>query len=180
MNLIEIMSHSPKKKILSILLLSLVFLLAISLWINAPLVNSSSPNGIVSFELARSSEKASFMIASWDANEKAHAAFGLGFDYLFILIYTATFTLACHLAAGRFKGGISRLGNFLAWGVLLAALLDAVENIGLWNSIIGNSNSTWPIISFWCALPKFALLLLSIIYSLVGWLIWKREKVINR
>lgn len=179
MNPIEIMGHNPKKKILFGLLISLVFLLVISLWINAPLVNNSTPNGIISFELAHSSEKASFMIASWDANAKAYAAFGLGFDYLFILIYAVTFTLACHLVAGRLTGGLSRLGNFLAWGVLLAALLDAVENIGLWNSLVGNSSSAWASISYWCAVPKFALLLLAIIYSFAGWLISKNNQVIG-
>jgi hypothetical protein len=150
-------------------------LMVISQLINAPLKNPTAPASIVSFELARSSTKVQAMVASWDARTQLFAAFGLGFDYLFMPAYAFTISLACLLAAGRHAGWFASIGAWLGWGLFLAALLDAIENIGLWNSLLGNNNSIWPQVSFWCASLKFALILLGIAYGLIGWFLPRRK-----
>ena len=68
-----------------------------------------------------------------------------------------------------------RLFAWIGWGAFLAALFDAVENIGLWNSLLGHAQSAWPAVSFWCATIKFGLILLWILYGLAGWL-WPKKK----
>lgn len=142
--------------------------------LGAPLVNSAAPAGIVSFELAGTAENAARMVNSWDANARLYAAFGLGFDYLFMPVYALALALGTLLAAGRHPGGFARLAAWTGWGALLAAGLDAVENIGLWNSLLGNMHSAWPAVSFWCAGFKFGLLFLGILVGLVGWL-WPKK-----
>jgi hypothetical protein len=114
------------------------------------------------------------MVASWDARTQLFAAFSLGFDYLFMPSYAFTIALACLLAAGRHKGWIAALGAWMGWGVFLAAILDSIENIGLWHSLLGPVSAPWPAVSLWCAAFKFSLILLGIAYGLIGWILPKK------
>jgi hypothetical protein len=164
-----------RKPLFWALLIWTLALFAIFRPLGAPLTTSAAPAGIVSFELARIPANAQAMIASWDARAQLFAAFGLGFDYLFMPSYAFTIALACLLAAGRHPGLFTRVGARLGWGAFLAALFDAVENIGLLNSLLGNANSLWPGVSFWCASFKFGLILLGIAYGLIGWILPKKK-----
>ena len=168
---LSFISHGVRKPAFYILLVWTMIVMGFSQVINSPLKNSASPASIVSFELARTPSNVQTMIAAWDSRAQLFAAFGLGFDYLFMPVYSFTIALACLLAAGRHKGWFTVLGAWLGWGVFMAALFDAIENIGLWNSLLGNFNSSWPEVSFWCAVSKFALILLGIAYGLIGWIL---------
>jgi hypothetical protein len=170
---------NARKPIFIGLLVWTLFLMAISLGINAPLTSSTAPFNIVSFELARTPSAVQGMIASWDFRMQLFAAFGLGFDYLFMPSYAFTIALASLLAAGRHKGWFAEIGTWLGWGVFLAALFDATENIGLWNSLLGNYNSVWPQVSFLCASFKFAFIFLGIAYGLIGWILPKKKHEIQ-
>lgn len=57
--------------------------------IDEPLCTAEAPWGIVSLELAWSSAGAGRILDSWDDNARLHAAFSLGFDYLFLCAYAA-------------------------------------------------------------------------------------------
>lgn len=59
------------------------------------------------------------------------------------------------------------LGEVLAWGQWLAALLDAVENVGLLRMIDGARLAKWPALARWCAIPKFALIVIGTLYVLI-------------
>jgi len=164
-----------RKPLFIALLVWTLILFAIFRPLGAPLTTSAAPSGIVSFELARTPANAQAMIASWDARAQLFAAFGLGFDYLFMPSCAFTIALACLLAVGRHPGAFARIGAWLGWGALLAAAFDAIENIGLWNSLLGPVGAPWTGIAFWCASFKFALILFGILYGLVG-CVWPRKK----
>jgi hypothetical protein len=164
-----------RKRVFIALLVWTLILMAVSQVINAPLRTPAVPASIVSFELARTPANAQAMVASWDAHARLFAAFGLGFDYLFMPSYAFTIALACLLAAGRHKGWFASLGAWLGWGVFAAALFDALENIGLWKSLLSPVSAPWPAVSFWCANFKFTLILLGILYGLVGW-VWPKKR----
>jgi hypothetical protein len=151
-----------------------LILFAIFQPLGAPLTTSAAPSGIVSFELARTPANAQAMISSWDARAQLYAAFGLGFDFLFMPSYAFAIALGCLLAAGRHPGWYAKLGAWFGWGAFAATIFDAIENIGLWNSLLGHVNSAWPVVSFWCATFKFALILLGIFYGLIGWF-WPKK-----
>ena len=152
-----------------------MILFAIFRPLGAPLTTSAAPAGIVSFELAHTPANAQAMLNSWDARAQLFAAFGLGFDYLFMPVYAIALALGALLAAGRHPGWFAKIGAWIGWGAFLAAIFDAVENIGLWNSLLGNVNSAWPAVSFWCATFKFGLILLGIAYGLIGWILPKKK-----
>jgi hypothetical protein len=55
---------------------------------------------IVDFELAGSVPKAQAIIDAWNENDRIRAGFSLGFDYLYMPVYSTTIALACVMAAG--------------------------------------------------------------------------------
>ena len=139
--------------------------------INAPLVTDAAPYGIISFELAGTSQNALLILESWDGQAREHAAFGLGFDYLFMIAYAMSIGLACVLSAGvlqRRGWPLVGLGLFLAWALWIAALLDAVENIALLSMLFGNISEAWPAIAYWCALLKFSLVFAGMVFAFYG------------
>lgn len=157
------------------LILALVIFAVFSV-LDAPLRNAAAPNGIISFELAGSVARAQAMIDSWDARARLYAAFGLGLDYLFMVSYALAIGLGCLRAAGvlgRRWPRLAGLGRLLAWGLSLAALLDAIENFALTTMLLaGAASAPWPALAAGCAAVKFALVGLGLLYALAGGAMW--------
>jgi hypothetical protein len=131
---------------------------------------ADAPNGIVSFELAGSAERAGRILASWNEDARVRAAFGLGLDFLFLVLYSTTIAWACLWAAKQLRGAgpLAALGVPLAWGQWCAALLDAVENVALWALLVGPVTAPWPRLAQVCAIPKFALVFAGLLYAAIG------------
>ncbi|HEX7973273.1 MAG TPA: hypothetical protein VF498_02610 [Anaerolineales bacterium] len=150
------------------LLAATLALMVLLNWEGGPLVTSPAPYGIVSFELAGSVDRSQAILDSWDANAQLHAAFSLGVDYLFMVLYSAAIGLACIWSADRLHRlgwPLASLGAWLAWGLWLAALFDAVENVALLSNLFNGVIYPWPIIAYICALFKFGLILLGMVYT---------------
>jgi hypothetical protein len=144
-------------------------LLALSLALGAlgaPLVTPAAPLGIVSFELAGTAEAAQRILASWPPVARERALFVLGLDYLYLAVYPAWLSLAALLVARRHAGPPARLGEGLAWLVLAAAPLDALENAALARLVAGPLSDALARTAWACAWPKFALVALASLYLL--------------
>ena len=128
----------------------------------------AAPSGIVSFELARDVNTAQSMIDSWDANARLYAAFGLGFDYLFMPTYALALSLGLLLASSNKTGFYHTFAAWMGWGAFAAALFDAVENYALWKELINGAFSPYPEIAAFCATIKFMLLIVGLITALSG------------
>jgi hypothetical protein len=172
----DLLPVSVRKPSFWTFLILTVMLAAIMQVVGAPLKTDAAPAGIVSFELAGTTDKASQILASWQPVSgsaipvtQLYAAFGLGLDYLFMPTYAIALALATLLAAGKHGGWIKSLGGMVGWGALFAALFDATENFALWKILIGANVSPYPQIAFYCASIKFTLLILGLIYALIGW-----------
>lgn len=142
--------------------------------LDEPLRNPASPNGTVSFELAGTPAAAQAMIDSWDARTREVAAFSLGLDYLFMPVYAIALSLGILLALGRHSGWFASLGAWLGWGAFAAAVFDAVENLGLYQSLI-NGVTFWPQVSAVCATLKFALIAVGVVYAVLGGILPKSK-----
>jgi hypothetical protein len=124
---------------------------------------------IVDFELAGSVPKAQTIIDAWNANDRIRAGFSLGFDYLYMPVYSTTIALGCILAAGVLsKRAWHSIGLLLAWGLWAAALFDAIENLALFTELLGNNVAPYPQIAQICATIKFGLILLGLLYVIAG------------
>jgi len=180
------LSTRDRKRLFFSFLAGTLILFAVFQVLDAPLRTPAAPNGIVSFELAGTPEKAFQILASWEPDDqsghplivepsgKLFAAFGLGIDYLFMPVYATALALGILLAAGRRDGWFATFGPWLGWGAYVAALFDAVENLALWKVLLGDVFSAWPAVAFVCATLKFSLLAFGLVFALVGWLLPKK------
>lgn len=160
---------APRRRRLMWIFIGLALLMTfLSTNVNRPLRTAAAPQGILSYEFAGDLATAQAIINSWDAPARLRTAFGLGLDFLYPVVYGLAISLAVVAASGTFKGKSAQLGPWLAWGVWLAAALDYVENIALWQLLQGSANTLLPQIAYWCAAFKFSLLILAIFYALWG------------
>lgn len=166
--------------------------------LDRPLQTPVSPNGIISFEFARTPERAQMMIDFWTGrtiittytdgeNSNAriepagdsfvynpipmmHAAFGLGLDYLFMPAYALALAFGTLLSMQRHQDWVKSLGAVAGYGAFVAALFDAVENFALWQVLSGAYNSGFPALAAFCASIKFGMLTFGVLVWLLGWL----------
>ena len=147
--------------------------------LDQPLRTDVAPNGIVSLELAGTPEKVFQILTSWEPinvqgpaiyKMKGYliAAFGLGFDYLFMPTYALVLSLGLLLAMGNKKNRYAVFAGWMGWGVFVAALFDAMENYMLWRVLTGDIISPYPEIAAICATIKFILLILGLVTALSG------------
>jgi hypothetical protein len=132
-----------------------------------PPKTEAAPWGIVSLEFAGSTDKVRRILESWGEEGKAKALRNTRLDYAFLLLYSTTIAAECLWGSRVFGSGrCSReAGVVLAWGQVLTALLDATENVALLRVLEGPVEEPWPKVAFWCALPKFALIVAGVVYG---------------
>ncbi|HCB13560.1 MAG TPA: hypothetical protein DEP36_08365 [Gammaproteobacteria bacterium] len=138
---------------------------------NRPLENDIAPLGILSLQFAGELSSALLILDSWGETARLHAAFNLGFDYLFLVVYALFLSAACSwLARARqpTSQGFATARFILAWAVFAAAALDMIENVALWQLLLGSMNAHWPILATACATVKFAIILTGIGYIVIG------------
>jgi len=124
---------------------------------------------IVDFELAGSVSNAQAIIDAWNETDRIRAGFSLGFDYLYMPVYSTTIALACVMAAGVLKRRAWRtIGLLLAWGLWIAAVSDATENLALFTELLGSNVAPYPQVAQICATIKFGLIVLGLLYVVVG------------
>jgi hypothetical protein len=132
---------------------------------------------IVDFELAGTTARASEIINAWDTMDKVRAGFSLGFDFLYMPVYSTLIALACVWAAGVLARKQWRTtGVLLAWGLWAAALLDATENIALTVLLFGTVANPYPQVAQVCASIKFGLILLGLVFVLIAAIIFLVKK----
>ena len=159
-----------KKAFIVMLILSIAIMVSLSM-IDTELKSPEAPNGIVSYELAWTVDKAASIVQAWGPKGRVYAALSLGLDYLFLICYAAAIALGCALIAQQFgenRVNLAALGCLLAWAQLPAAILDAIENFGLIKILLGSGASLWPVLAGVCASIKFALVALGLIYVFLG------------
>jgi hypothetical protein len=130
---------------------------------------SLKPFSIIGFEFAGTPEQARLMVNTWKENGVLHSVYFLiGFDYLFMITYSVFLWLACRTVADRLSGGWQMVINIVAWLQPMAALLDAVENLSLYQMVAGSAKKIWPTLSVMCAAPKFIIALTGVTVFVIG------------
>lgn len=122
------------------------------------------PGGIIPFEFAWTAANAQQMISDWEQQGvMSQLYFLIGFDYLFMLTYSAFLAVACLQAAQGSSIMGQQFFRILAGLQPVAALLDAVENVALYQIAGGSASEVWPRLSFVCAAPKFLIALTALL-----------------
>ena len=158
-------SKNEKKLTFSLLYLFIISVITLR-YFNIYLDGTAAPYGILSFELAGSLDESLEIINSWSPLAKTFAGLSLGYDFLFLLIYTLFISLLIHKLNVRLWNGkpFYRIGEMLIWSMFLTAAFDAVENVSLIKLLIGSHKQYWSSVAFAFALAKFILIAISILY----------------
>ncbi len=169
-------NHDAQQPLLVSLTVLVVCMTALLFWLDRALVTNAAPNGIVSFELARSLERSGAILQSWSQHAKSIAMLVQGIDYLYLLVYPAWFSLASDYLGKRIGGSWQRSAFLTSWLVLLAIPLDAIENFALIQQLLYGPTRLHAGLAWWCAVPKFALVALAgaFVFSATCALIVKR------
>lgn len=124
---------------------------------------------ILHFEFAGDVATAKAIVDSWGADGQAQALKQTLVDYLFLLSYPQAIALGILAVLKNARSAMLwKAGRWLAWLQWLAGLLDAVENAALIGILKGHVASPLPEIAFWCAAPKFAIVVSGIVFVLAG------------
>ena len=175
------LTKNQETRLTRVLLILMVLCIAVLKYLDQFLINDTCTGGIISFELARDLETAGSYLNSWGEKGKIAVSLGLGFDFLFPIIYASFMAILIHKLNVLlcFKRPFFRVGNGLIWAIFLAGIFDYIENIGLINLVLGNMEQFWVSISFYFAIVKFCVILVVLLYIFVNFslfLIKKHQK----
>ncbi len=152
-------------KIILFFLAGTLFFFWLLRWQGQTLVNTVSPAGIISLELAFDSGKASSIVNTW--KESRHLSFLLNMllDFLLIPFYGLFFYSICGFFSGQYgTGALQRVAVLLAFGSLVAVVMDVGENLLMLTSFYIGVLSPLVWLTGIAAVIKFALIAVSIVY----------------
>jgi hypothetical protein len=131
------------------------------------LVNEQAPAGIVSFELAGSRTKAEAISSAWESEGRTKTALGnIRLDYLFIPFYSLFLYMSCGTLATGSSSRSRRPGVWIAFGSVLAGMLDVFENLIMTAGIKGNISNAGALATALLASVKFLLVGTAVLYIL--------------
>jgi len=149
--------------------------------LDVPLKNEIASDGIVSFELAGSLQNSIDILNSWDANAKLYAGISLGFDYLFMFVYTLLlYELTKYIVSKLSNTSSIKIGEFIAIAMLFTGVFDAIENYALIQLYLGNLDQLFSSLAYYSAIVKFALISLGIVYILGSYLNFFRIMIFEK
>jgi hypothetical protein len=152
----------PQGKRLVVFLALLAVFLVMS--VGFQFVGPAKP-GIVDFQLAGTTCRATAITNAWDMQDRIRAGFNLGLDYLYMPVYSTLIALVCVWGAGVLASRQWRaIGLLLGWGLWAAALFDAVENAMLTVMLFDTVAAPYPLVAWVCAILKFGLIVLGLVF----------------
>jgi len=160
----------PAEKKLSLILFGLVVVMVVIMrFFDAPLKNEISPQGIVSFELAKDVDVSAAIIDSWDTIARTSANRSMAFDFLFLIVYGLFIGLMIHkLNRVWIKSGFHTFGIVLIYLVFLASLFDIIENVALLLLLSGNLEQIWSSTAYYFAMMKFIILAIALVFIIIS------------
>lgn len=162
----EWLAEQVQTRVFIVMIPAALFAMAVEQITGAPLRTNAAPSGIISFEFAGTLANAQTMVHSWGALGQVYAGLNLGFDFVFIITYVIAIGLGCVIIA---RGGfLPAVGVALAWAMIVAGLLDCIENYNLIQILLGAGQELNAVLALWCAIPKFAMVGLGLAYLVIG------------
>lgn len=170
-----------KKQLFIILLISVILNIIVIGMFDKPLKNEICKNGIVSYELAKDINQSKNILNSWDTNAKINISLSLGFDFLFLLVYSLFIAFLIFNINNRLwkNKKFYKIGQLLIVSIFIAAFFDVIENIALIKLLLGDLRQIWSSIAYYFAIPKFAIVFICIIYLLINWILLLFKPKIN-
>lgn len=147
-------------------------------------IQESGGPGIVPFEIAGSTDRATEILADWGDEGKDWARVSLWLDFPYLVLYGAFFFLAVRsvrdAAERRGWSRYARPGGTIAVLPIAAAAFDAAEDVGLLLVIGGHADSPAPAVATGFAIAKFIGLAIAYAYVLAGLVALGRQRLRRR
>lgn len=127
--------------------------------------------GIVSLELAKTKEEADIVLNTWEQeiiNGTSIARKNIRLDFIFIFFYSLYLFAACRKIRYHSQKWQKKAGKNFAYMALAAGCFDVAENILMLKALNGNYDVITTLITFVCAVTKFALAGFAVVYIFLG------------
>ncbi|MBW3664765.1 MAG: patatin-like phospholipase family protein [Actinobacteria bacterium] len=163
----------------------IAFLVLVALTLVAwAIVATVGPTDIVAFQLDRTSERAAARVLAWSAAGELDGAIASHqWDFALMALYGLSIAWGVVKARRHLSPGADSLGRVAAVGAIVAAGLDAVENVALLRFIDlvelpagAPPPSELPALATTAATLKFALIVSALIYAAFGLVAWRRAR----
>jgi hypothetical protein len=132
----------------------------------------ATPHGILDLEFAYNTTKTAEVLKAWapanGLDNIAVAKTNTYWDFLFLFFYAGFLFLACKKIASKISGPVSKAGNHIAKGALLAGFLDIIENIGMLLTLCNQGSYAIAFVTTFVSVIKWGLALIAVLYVLTG------------
>ncbi len=141
-----------------------------------PLTTDKTPHGILDLELAYNVSKVDTVIKAWSPSPMNTvskidvAKINTWWDFLFLLFYAPFLFMVCKKISRSYRTGsmVSKAGIFFAKAILIAGIFDAIENIGMFQSLNGNISSTIALYTASVSFIKWGIVVCCLLFILVS------------
>ncbi|MFT3910563.1 MAG: hypothetical protein QM737_14150 [Ferruginibacter sp.] len=142
----------------------------------ALLTTDKTPHGILDLELAYNVSKVDTVIKAWSPapmntiNKIEVAKINTWWDFLFLVFYAPFLFIVCKKISRSYKTGsmVSKAGIFFAKIILLAGVFDAIENIGMFQSLNGNISSTTALFTASVSFIKWGIVVCCLLFIILS------------
>lgn len=163
--------------LLLILFIGTVTMIFVMRWHGSLLITPVSKAGIVSLELAKTTEQASLIINEWEEEGVLKQAITNTYiDFVFILFYALFLYAYCFFISTKQQPWAATISRTLAIAALTAGFCDVIENYFMLQLLQQSVTATYALLSWLFAVIKFGLLLAVILWSLLNLLVLFRKK----
>ncbi len=153
-------------KKLSIAAIASFLMILLLQWQGSLLKTSFSPRGIIDLEFADTPQRLHELLMGWKISM---VKINIWLDFLFIVCYVILLSLASEISALKWQSSFMRqIGLVMARLAYLAGVLDIAENLLMLQSIYGNFTSASLQLTYYCALVKFMIAGIILIYLLIS------------
>lgn len=133
---------------------------------------SSHGTGVLGFEFAGSTHRMREVLARWGPAGHTAAQQHVFIDLGFILGYGLLLIGLCGRLAGRFEreghSRAARVAALLAWGALIAAVVNALQKIVLWLELHEHIAQPLPALAAVCGTITFTFAISAALFAVVG------------
>lgn len=167
-----------KKLLLPFFFVGTIAMMVVMAKTGAPLKTDATPLGILDLEFAYNTTKTEVILKAWDwkvttvptesISKIDVAEINTYLDFIFLFFYAGFLFLACKKIASKISGPVSKAGNLIAKGALLAGFLDVIENIGMLLTLSNQGSSAISLATTIVSVIKWALALIAVLYVLTG------------
>ena len=156
-------------RLLLFLFMGTLVMIAVMRWHGAPLITPLSKAGIVSLEIAKTTEQANIILNQWKKDGIIQQAItNTWIDFVFLLFYALFLYAYCFFISNKQQPWAATVSRTLGLAALAAGFSDVIENYFMLQMLEQSVTASYALLSWLFAVIKFGLLAAVIVWSLLN------------